>query len=151
MVISTILAFFLNNVLNSAYYFFKLWISHFYNIYRITHLFILLSGVQTFISNVIYGGERSLNRTSIPSRLMQPQTLEFYIIYWVLPNNKIYPQRQLPTTQILVTCSMTAGGAGGGWGLLVGAGQDILDAVGARQEGGVQGVNLGRAGICKHM
>ena len=38
--------------------------------------------------------------------------LDFYIKYWILPNNKIYPQQKLPTTQILVTCSMAAGVGG---------------------------------------
>ena len=45
----------------------------------------------------------------IPHLYMLPSS----IIYWVLPNNKIYPQQKLPTTQILVTCSVAAGG---GWG-----------------------------------
>jgi hypothetical protein len=36
--------------------------------------------------------------------MMHLYMLPTYIIYWYLPNNKIYPQQQLPTTQNLVTC-----------------------------------------------
>jgi len=43
MVVTTILAYFLNNFFNSDPVSLKLWIKHPYNIYKIIHIFILLS------------------------------------------------------------------------------------------------------------
>jgi len=60
MVVTTILDYFLNNMLISSFYFleFKIWYP--YNIYKIIQYFILLSDLHAFISNVIFEGGAEL-------------------------------------------------------------------------------------------
>jgi hypothetical protein len=66
----------------------------------------------------------------------QPCWLDFYMKPGLLPTSLIYVHQELPTTQILVTCSMAARGAGGGGWLVSRAGRGIFDAVDAGCEGG---------------
>ena len=70
MVVTPILAYFLNDMRVSAYSFLKFKISHLCNIYKIMQISILLSDIQVFISNVIIEGERSLKLTSTASWLI---------------------------------------------------------------------------------
>jgi hypothetical protein len=70
MVVTTIFAYFLNNLFNSSFSSLKFWIEHLYNSYKIILFFIFLSCYQRFISNPIYAGYRSLKHTSTPSRLI---------------------------------------------------------------------------------
>ena len=70
MVVTLILAYFLNDMCVSAYSSLKIEISHLCNIYQIMQISILLSDIQAFISNVIIEGERSLKPTSTASRLI---------------------------------------------------------------------------------
>jgi hypothetical protein len=78
MVVTTIFAYFLNNIFNSAYFFLKLGILYLHNIFKMIQFLILLSDVQAFISNVIFKGERSFNSPSTPSRLMFTHSLSSF-------------------------------------------------------------------------
>jgi len=69
MVVSTILACFLNNMFNFAYLSFIFWIRHPYSTPKIIFIFIFLSSYPAFILNVIFEGEWSLKLRSTPSRL----------------------------------------------------------------------------------
>jgi len=70
MVVTTILAYFLNNVFNSKDFSLKFWIYHPQGTSKIIQLFYFLSNYLVVISNIISVGERSLNFPSIPSRLI---------------------------------------------------------------------------------
>ena len=69
MVVNAILAYFLNNILNSSFFSLKFWISHYQRTYKIIWLFISLSCYRALISNAIYESQRSLNMPSTPSQL----------------------------------------------------------------------------------
>jgi len=69
MVVSTILACFLNNMFNFAYLSFIFWIRDPHSTPKIIFIFIFLSSYPAFISNIIFEGERSLKLRSTPSRL----------------------------------------------------------------------------------
>ena len=78
MVFTTILACFLDNMINFAFFSFKFWIRHPYSIYKIIRILILLSASRVLISSVIFEGERSFNHTSTASRLMFAHPLSFH-------------------------------------------------------------------------
>jgi len=69
MVVSTILACFLNNMFNFEYLSFIFWIRDPYGTPKIIFIFIFLSSYPAFISNIIFEGEQSLKLRSTPSRL----------------------------------------------------------------------------------
>jgi hypothetical protein len=95
MVVTTILACFLNNMFNLRYFSFKIWIRNPYSSSKIIQIFILLSDLRVSISSVIFGGEQSFNPTSTASRLMfahppsflRPPQLRHRISPPTTPNN----------------------------------------------------------------
>ena len=68
--VTTNFAYFLNSMLNFAFFTFKAGITHLYNSSKMMHLFILLSNQLVPISNTIFEGDRSFDPTSTASRLM---------------------------------------------------------------------------------
>jgi hypothetical protein len=79
MVVTTIFAYFLNNIFSYAYFFLKIGILYLYNTFKIIQFSILLSDLQAFISNIIFKGKRSFNSPSIPSRV------DFHSFSLILP------------------------------------------------------------------
>jgi hypothetical protein len=77
MVVTTVLACFLNNMFNFAFFSLKICITHIYSSFKVMQLFILLSAVRALISSVIFEGERSFNSTSTASRLMSAHPPSF--------------------------------------------------------------------------
>ena len=88
MVVTTILDYFLNNMLISSFSFLKFKILYPYNIYKIIQVFILLSDLHAFISNVIFEGERSFNPPSTPSRLIFDHSLSSFHHHLGPPHHK---------------------------------------------------------------
>jgi hypothetical protein len=78
MVVTTIFAYFLNNIFSYAYFFLKIGILYLYNTFKIIQFSILLSDLQAFISNIIFKGKRSFNSPSIPSRLIFTHSLSSF-------------------------------------------------------------------------
>ena len=88
MVVTTILDYFLNNMLISSFSFLKFKILYPYNIYKIIQVFILLSDLHAFISNVIFEGEQSFNPPSTPSRLIFDHSLSSFHHHLGPPHHK---------------------------------------------------------------
>ena len=88
MVVTTILDYFLNNMLISSFSFLKFKILYPYNIYKIIQVFILLSDLHVFILNVIFEGEWSFNPPSTPSRLIFDHSLSSFHHHLGPPHHK---------------------------------------------------------------
>jgi hypothetical protein len=70
MVFTTVFAYFSNNIFISPLFTLIFGIWNLYNSPKIIQFFILLSALRAFISNAIYGGERSFKSPSTTSRLI---------------------------------------------------------------------------------
>ena len=97
MVVKPILAYFLNNMPNSVFFFLKVEILYLYNIYKIIQFFIWLLDSQAFILNIICEGNRSLNLPSTPSRLTFVHPLSSFHHHLCPPPTTVCPQPH-PTT-----------------------------------------------------